>query len=73
MQEKINWTYNPMVDCSKQKASVEFLSKQEINEAKNFHMSFPGYEKTPLRSLNHLAELLGVAGVYVKDESYRFG
>jgi diaminopropionate ammonia-lyase len=73
VQEKINWTYNPMVDCSKQKASVEFLSKQEINKAKNFHMSFPGYEKTPLRSLNHLAELLGVAGVYVKDESYRFG
>jgi len=36
-------------------------------------MSVPGYEKTPLRSLTSLAELLGVAGVYVKDESYRFG
>ncbi len=62
-----------MVDCSKEKASVEFLSKQEINKAKKFHMSFPGYERTPLRSLNHFAEILGIAGVYVKDESFRFG
>lgn len=72
MQGKIKWTDNPMME-SKQKSSVEFLGKQEINKAKKFHMSFPGYEKTPLRSQKNLAELLGVAGVYVKDESYRFG
>jgi diaminopropionate ammonia-lyase len=73
VRERINWTNNPMVGRSKQIASVDFLGKQEINKAKKFHMSFPGYEMTPLRSLNDLAGLLGVAGIYVKDESYRFG
>jgi len=73
MNKKIQWTGNRMIQISKDKASVEFLGKQEIDKAKKFHMSFPGYEKTPLRSLDSLAELLGVAGVYVKDESYRFG
>ena len=73
MQEKIEWTSNSMAQINKQKSSVEFLGKQEIDKAKQFHMSFPGYEKTPLRSLTSLATLLGVAGVYVKDESHRFG
>lgn len=73
MRGKIKWTNNPIVDSCKDKASVEFLGKQEINKAKKFHMSFPGYEQTPLRNLQNLADLLGVAGVYVKDESYRFG
>ncbi len=73
MRNKIKWTGNSMMQTSQSKTSVEFLGKQEIDKAKKFHMSFPGYEKTPLRSLDSLAELLGVAGVYVKDESYRFG
>jgi diaminopropionate ammonia-lyase len=38
-----------------------------------FIKSFPQYAATPLRSLHNLAESLGVAGIYVKDESYRFG
>ena len=73
MGEKIECTGNRMMQINKQKTSVEFLGKLEIDKAKKFHMSVPGYEKTPLRSLTSLAELLGVAGVYVKDESYRFG
>lgn len=73
MREKIKWTGNAMMPIHKDKTSVAFLGKEEIDKVKNFHMSFPGYEKTPLRSLDSLAELLGVAGVYVKDESYRFG
>lgn len=56
-----------------QKVSVDFLSRQEIGKVRNFHKSFPEYQETPLRSLPKLAECLGVAGVYVKDESYRFG
>ena len=38
-----------------------------------FHSTIPGYEATPLRSLEHLARRLGVAQVLVKDESGRFG
>lgn len=42
-------------------------------EARRFHSSFPEYSVTPLASLSALAGELGVAGIYVKDESYRFG
>ena len=73
MQHEIKWNGNSMMPVYTEKASVEFLGKHEVGKAKNFHMSVPGYEKTPLRSLNNLAGSLGVAGVYVKDESYRFG
>jgi len=38
-----------------------------------FHQALPGYEPTPLRSLPALASRLGLAEVFVKDESQRFG
>lgn len=40
---------------------------------RRFHASFPEYSPTPLRSLDGLAGSLGLAGFYVKDESFRFG
>jgi diaminopropionate ammonia-lyase len=42
-------------------------------EARRFHRSLPGYEPTPLAALDGLAADLGVANVWVKDESKRFG
>ncbi|KAL1310825.1 hypothetical protein AAFC00_001062 [Neodothiora populina] len=38
-----------------------------------FHKTLPHYAPTPLRSLPELAGELGVAHVFVKDESARFG
>ncbi len=38
-----------------------------------YHRSFPDYAPTPLISLSSLSEALGVSGIYVKDESHRFG
>jgi diaminopropionate ammonia-lyase len=72
MDQKIKWTVNQMANKA-EKTSIDFLSKREIEKVRQFHKSFPEYKETPLRSLDHLAEHLGVAGVYVKDESYRFG
>ncbi|NFA61389.1 diaminopropionate ammonia-lyase [Clostridium sporogenes] len=72
MSKNIKWKNNTMkgeVD----KASVEFLGEEEIKKARDFHQSFPQFTKTPLVNLDNLAKHLGVAGVYVKDESYRFG
>ncbi|MBQ7145247.1 MAG: diaminopropionate ammonia-lyase [Lachnospiraceae bacterium] len=40
---------------------------------RRFHESVPGYEKSPLVGLPGLAEQLGLKGIYVKDESERFG
>lgn len=68
---KIHWEANRML--GKQQTSTDFLSEQEIQKAKHFHQSFPEYSVTPLRSLDNLAKHLGVAGIYLKDESYRFG
>lgn len=72
MSKKIKWKNNTMKGET-DKASVEFLGEEEIKKARNFHQSFPQFTKTPLVNLDNLAKHLGVAGVYVKDESYRFG
>jgi len=44
----------------------------EAGKVKNFHKTFPMYRPTPLVSLPDTAALLGLGGIYVKDESHRF-
>jgi diaminopropionate ammonia-lyase len=43
------------------------------DEAVAFHRSLPGYAPTPLRALDGIAEELGLAAVWQKDESGRLG
>lgn len=50
-----------------------WLNEQTIQEVRQFHASFPMYQKTPLRDLENLAGLMGIRKFLVKDESYRFG
>jgi len=73
MSEKVEWIVNQMKKSHGEKAAIDFLSPGEIVKAKKFLMSFPCYKETPLRGLDALARKIGVAGIYVKDESYRFG
>jgi diaminopropionate ammonia-lyase len=54
-------------------ADLHAVSLEEAKKAQHFHSGFPGYEFTPLAELDCLAKDLGVAKVYVKDESCRFG
>ncbi|TCS41276.1 diaminopropionate ammonia-lyase [Reinekea marinisedimentorum] len=49
------------------------FSVAEARKASQFHKGLQGYEPTPLRDLSSLAEMMGVKGILVKDESYRFG
>lgn len=49
------------------------FSVDEGEKARSFHQGLPGYEPTPLHSLDGLAKLVGVRSILVKDESYRFG
>lgn len=72
MEKRIEWKVNTMRP-KKNKTSVNFLGKEEINKARKFHQSFPQYTKTPLADLGNLAKSLGLGGLYLKDESYRFG
>ncbi len=57
----------------KGKTLPSFLDKAAGNLAKKFHESIPSYQPTPLVHLSALAQELGVANIYVKDESVRFG
>ena len=54
-------------------SSVKKFGLEAAKQANAFHRSFPEYQITPLAELTDLAAGLGVAGIYVKDESYRFG
>jgi len=49
------------------------MDPETIGKIRKFHKSFPQYDVTPLVSLNNLASELGVGGIYIKDESFRFG
>lgn len=62
-------------DCKNRKnESAEGLFTLDHAEiVRNYHRSFPDYRPTPLARLDCLAQILGLAGMYVKDESYRFG
>ncbi|MDF2536423.1 MAG: PLP-dependent lyase/thiolase [Bacillales bacterium] len=57
---------NLTVDCS-------MFDMDAAEKAIKFHESFPGYQRTPLANLENLAKALNVSGIFVKDESYRFG
>ncbi|WOO38802.1 diaminopropionate ammonia-lyase [Anaerocolumna sp. AGMB13020] len=55
------------------KKDISHLGPEAAKRALDFHKSFDIYEETPLAALKELSKQLGVKGIYVKDESYRFG
>ena len=71
MNQPIQWKLNTMPKSDDSKRSIMSLSNVET--ARTFHRSFPQYAVTPLAKLSRMAQRLGIGGLYVKDESYRFG
>ncbi|MBQ7886635.1 MAG: diaminopropionate ammonia-lyase [Clostridia bacterium] len=67
----IKWVMNRMPKSDD--AWLQVMSTGEVEKVRAFHRSFPQYAPTPLISLAHKAETLGLGGLYVKDESHRFG
>ncbi len=55
------------------KKDISHLGLEAAKKALDFHKSFDVYKETPLVALEELSKQLGVKGIYVKDESYRFG
>ena len=51
----------------------DFLSPETVAPVRRFHETVEGYGETPLVRLDGLAKRLGLRGVFVKDESPRFG
>jgi len=58
---------------TQQAKAPEYLSIASTENVRRLHSSIPSYHETPLVPLNSLAKKLGLKGIYVKDESYRFG
>ena len=69
--EPIKWVANHMPKSEDKNLSV--MSLENVAKARAFHQSFPQYSVTPLADLKGMAESLGLGGLFVKDESYRFG
>lgn len=68
---QIQWAMNCMPKTEDTWLSV--MSTAEVEKVRAFHRSFPQYQPTPLVSLNERAKQLELGGLFVKDESYRFG
>lgn len=50
-----------------------YFTDEELSFVHAFHRSIPQYKETPLVSLPHLAQKLGLGNIFIKDESKRFG
>ena len=55
-------------DAGKAKALFDISTARK---AMKFHREIPGYKMTPLRALPNLAQMLGIGGIYIKDEAQR--
>ena len=53
-------------------ADLSAVCEKAARQARKFHSSFPGYAPTPLNKLKNAAAKLGLGGIWVKDESFRF-
>lgn len=71
MEKEFQWTRNTLPKSDD--ACLPVMSLDNVRRAHDFHRSFPQYGVTPLVKLSHMAKYLGIRGLYVKDESYRFG
>ncbi|MBU2528155.1 diaminopropionate ammonia-lyase [bacterium] len=49
----------------------EVMPRDIARLARSFHRQIPDYRITPLKSLNNLAAMLKIGGIWVKDESLR--
>ena len=71
MKDSIKWAGNRMPKSDDRQLAVMALSN--VAKARFFHSSFPQYSITPLARLDGMAKYLGLGGLFVKDESFRFG
>jgi len=68
----ITWIDNPRARTIEISESVTELFPSGIaRKTRDFHRLIPGYQVSPLKSLPRLAAMLGLGGIWVKDESFR--
>ncbi len=47
------------------------FSPEAVRQARAFHRQIEGYRVSPLKSLDNLADMLNLGGIWIKDESVR--
>lgn len=62
---------NGNVSKKDQSLAKKLFTVETAREARHFHRQIPGYHMTPLAALPNLAHMLGVGGIYIKDEAQR--
>lgn len=72
MEKKIQYVQIPHNSC-KDLFDTKRFGMANAEKVNAYHRSFPEYAPTPLAKLPALAKELGIAGIWVKDESFRFG
>ena len=71
MNEKRDFEYIIRTKKKDFTAADEMFNIKYARLARSFHRQIPGYKMTSLKSLPNLAHMIGLDGIYVKDESKR--
>ena len=71
MTDKLDFEYIIHEYEKDQRKARELFPVTIARKARLFHRQIPGYKMTPLRALPNLADMLGVGGIYIKDEAQR--
>ena len=72
MNAPLQWLKNPRSGGQAECLALERLKPMPVTRvARQFHRQLDGYRLSPLKGLPALANMLGVEGIWVKDESER--
>lgn len=68
----IEWVTNSRARAIEPSIAVEQLFSEEVfQQVRRFHRQIPDYRISPLKTLPQLADMIGVGGIWIKDESAR--
>jgi len=70
-EQPLDWEVNRNAQSSDHSVATAIIPPGIAKGARNFHRQIPGFRSSPLKGLGQLAAMLGVGGVWVKDESQR--
>lgn len=72
VEAPLDWAANPNPSLGESSASLDaILPVGALRTARDFHRQIPGYSYSPLKGLSGLAAMLGLGGLWVKDEAER--
>jgi diaminopropionate ammonia-lyase len=72
--EPLLWVANGRARTLAESTAVDrFFPTDTLRQVVEFHRQLPGYQISPIKSLPGLASMIGVGGIWVKDEANRMG